>query len=876
MSNKTIGLCVQSLVDNHGYSQTEARLFVNKLTGDIRGLKKEGLGGKELTQRMATDLADKEYVAKVKLENLASDLIKLDKIQKEFDAVRAENPKVPFKTLMVSKLLGVGEWFVGARDSIEAQQAGLNSMYNGPFIQSLEQISLKAGKDKNFLIKALSREGKDITPDELDFVNEAHTAGSSNNPLMAEAAKEYVALQRELAKHNADEGGLIRSLENRGLKNTHSTVRILKGTDAEWANFINPLLDWDRMAPSLSPVKRVELLTELVSEIKMGGDINSTLSAPGVRSTSIVRNAHRGLHFLNGEAQLIYHKRYGNGTILGSIQNDIKYQTRDLALMKNMGSDPHQMLTRLVDNETIRLAKIKNAAPPDSKVAKEAQKQLDDLRKAYVQGVVPSGELPGMLTLLTGENESPVNVTLSNVGRAVRLATAWSKMGMSGVMTLNDIHTTSNHERAIGIPLNQIIKGVFTDFIPLKDRAKRKAIQNLGFLLHADLGMSMSRFGFLGEPNGRMTKLNNLLYSVNGTTYLSETKKAQYAFRASVFMGENRSKNWNELSGNMQAWLEYHGYRKKDWPFMRQMMVEENGQPYMFIPSAARTFTQEQLMPLTSKHFNDLDADGQAREIRNIRRGLEIKGLAFLADDVGFGVYEPNLKTNYYQTGGGKRSGTWVGEFFKSASQFKSWPITWLEKGFKGQAHLNFSEKRALSRGDKATLGQKTRGAAYSASLSAIRMSSYVARAMVVGAVVLTIKDILNGKSPRDFTKKETLTELFLFSGVGSFFADVATGSLDTKERVSEFILGPSISAAARLVAAGGKAASGDPVSGAKEVGKVAQSYVPGGNMWFAKVALDRVLMNSVSDYLSPGTIRRREKRMKKEFGQSYWYDTKK
>ena len=53
---------------------------------------------------------------------------------------------------------------------------------------------------------------------------------------------------------------------------------------------------------------------------------------------------------------------------------------------------------------------------------------------------------------------------------------------------------------------------------------------------------------------------------------------------------------------------------------------------------------------------------------------------------------------------------------------------------------------------------------------------------------------------------------------------------------------------------------------------RLAMGNAPFINLWYTRAALDWMLLYHVREMMSPGTLRRTERKMKKEFGQEFLF----
>jgi len=81
---------------------------------------------------------------------------------------------------------------------------------------------------------------------------------------------------------------------------------------------------------------------------------------------------------------------------------------------------------------------------------------------------------------------------------------------------------------------------------------------------------------------------------------------------------------------------------------------------------------------------------------------------------------------------------------------------------------------------------------------------------------------------------------------------------------------------ALRLTVGNAQAVAGgeDPNIGGDLAGMV-RRYTPGGSLWYARLAADRLVFDRLSDWIDPNVGRRRaaqERRWQRDFGQEFWW----
>lgn len=242
----------------------------------------------------------------------------------------------------------------------------------------------------------------------------------------------------------------------------------------------------------------------------------------------------------------------------------------------------------------------------------------------------------------------------------------------------------------------------------------------------------------------------------------------------------------------------------------------------------------------------------QARAIRQARRDAMLRLMSTVREEVDMAVIVPGARERVIMMDGLQR-GTLKGELVKSFFLFKSFPIAMLLRHW-GRASRMPGAGRA------------------------VYMASLMASTTLLGALTLQIKELINGRDPKKMSEARFYGEALLQGGSLGIFSDFLY-SLSTQNfrgPVATF-LGPQIGLLeeAFMLSAGNlvEAAQGEDTNFGAELTKFIKGITPGGNLWYARAALDHLIFQQMQDYYSPGYIRNMKRRGRKEFGQEYWWD---
>ena len=135
----------------------------------------------------------------------------------------------------------------------------------------------------------------------------------------------------------------------------------------------------------------------------------------------------------------------------------------------------------------------------------------------------------------------------------------------------------------------------------------------------------------------------------------------------------------------------------------------------------------------------------------------------------------------------------------------------------------------------------------------------------------MTLKDLSRGKKPRSPFLLETWLAEALQSGGAGIVGDFLFGKVNRfGNGLAETLAGPTVGLIDDVITVGGQLVRGDVVDAGEDALRMALGNAPFINLWYTRAALDWLLLYHVREMMSPGSLRRAENKMKKEFGQEY------
>lgn len=273
-----------------------------------------------------------------------------------------------------------------------------------------------------------------------------------------------------------------------------------------------------------------------------------------------------------------------------------------------------------------------------------------------------------------------------------------------------------------------------------------------------------------------------------------------------------------------------------DWWNRRQVELDQ---------FTARMEARAEARAADTKAEADTYGDQVDRILARTQRSLEIRLRGFFADEMGFSFLEQDSRTRrqMYQ---GTSAGTLTGEAWRFVVQFKGYPIAFTNRVL-GRALYSYTPDERL--------------------LQMRNLGTLIGGLIVMGYISMTAKDFVRGYGPRDPTKPATwLAALFQSGGAGIYGDFLFAQSSRFGNAPAETLLGPTLSTGARFLTLAqltrdNEAKLGDWIN-------FALQNTPLINMWYAKPALDLLILNSMRESLSPGFIQRQARTRREDFGQ--------
>lgn len=608
-------------------------------------------------------------------------------------------------------------------------------------------------------------------------------------------------------------GGAIPKLTNWGLPQRHDALMIGKaGLDA-WKAYIRPLLDTKSMIDNTTGKafvsdkaidEALDAAWRNISSEGMDGTVPGAFNGQG--KTANRRTDHRFLVFKDTDSWLAYNKRFGTGDIFDAITGHIDSMSRDISAMQVLGPNPGLTVRWLGDI-------LKQDALPTMANGKSVK-----LEAKAADGADLMDRMWGMYT---GEATVPHSRGKARFWQGVRNWNVATKLGRAFVTAFfTDPAWAATNAKFNGLPVMKTLGNYLGAFNPA-DASHRSAARSAGIVMHELTQRTESMWREGSRMRFNLYELSNRAADATlRATFLTPHTVAMKEANALSFMGE-----WAELSGKKYGELgdgarlafERYGINERDWDLLRSTALAKSDGPTLLRPgdlTRRGDVDPDEALSSAVKFFELMDAE----------QGFRVPGESLRA------------RTEAATFGGGIdiKRGTHGGEMLYSVTQFKTFGIDammkTMQRGIYGQGALS--------------------GANY-----AMRTLAFVTIGGMLAEQFLTIGD---GKDPLPFDEKLLAKGMMRGGGFG-LAGDFIGGGInnDRGQTVAGFVTGPTLATVVDplvnlTLGNVGELARGEDTNAGREAVRFLKNNIPGGNAWYAKTAMNRMLLDELDAIADP------------------------
>lgn len=766
----------------------------------------------------------------------------------------------------------------GAQRSIDADQKGIANELMGGFAADVERLGV--GKYKLYasgdldaqVYKALDqmyRPEPDYTSIDRDAREFAQIVYKYQEALRTQKNKAGAWINKipDYITHQSHDMFKVRraaaqSAQNKAQGRLDKMRNYFKANEAEhyqaWRDFALPLLNEKETFGDMTPEQQDRWMRRVWRNIASGEHLKSGSSANGFMAASSLAGSMsqpRILTFKDADARFKYDQAFGSGgSLFERVLNQLYYGGHDIALMRRFGPNPTETYKRL--KKTVRFLTEDSADARDIATWHRDERLLD----AYFAEV-------------TGDAMTPGTDPFSQALRASRLIATLSKLGGAVISSMTDTAVAASelqyHGMSLGGAWKAQLDGVF------QGRGARGAVRADRMRLASEMGVAIdvlrsatwSRFSAEDALPGWAARMQHFFFKANGLMWWTDTLRMANAQSISHNLALSAGRPLVQLDSAMQRLLKLFDIGSAEWDLMRAKGIDMvEGREYLS-PKGASRITDVEIAQLLKQE----GVKHTSRRIAERRDLIQTKFRDFISARADYAVISPGPRTRTFMTGSrfGVQPGTPMAEAFRSVTQFKGFPAAIMEKVW-GRELFGYGESGRARDVTGTGMGKLAQFIVYSTFLGFAAMYT---KAIFAGRTINAPEDGEQGS--------KLLLAAFLQGGGAGIYGDFLFGQAKDRFGHSAFssLMGPtfgSVEDLYRMARGGisapfaddaGKAAS----SWAAQSFNIGISHLPFVNLFYARAALDYAILFRLQEEVSPGYLKRMEKRLEEERGQEYF-----
>ncbi len=651
----------------------------------------------------------------------------------------------------------------------------------------------------------------------------------TGSAIAKQGAKVWLEVTETLRQRANAAGFDIRRRADWHRPTAHDTGAILRADADRFASDVLPLLDRRQYVRGdgrrMSDAEVIEALKSMKATLGTEGLID--LEPAGFKQEPMLARRHeqpRELHFRDAEAWLEYHAKYGKGSFFSAMTGHIAGLSREIALAEAFGPHAEAEFRALHD-----MAKQDAAVHGGSDMLGPFLVSTDHMWKTLsgFTGRVYNGDQLGYRRL-------------ADFMQGVRNIETMGKLQSAFVSSVTDIGTFMATVHYNRLPALTTAANLIRSF-----GGEATEYANRAGLVADSLVSDLNRWSGEKLGQGFTGRLANATMKASLLNWWTDSIKRAFSVTMMGAMGKVSRSEWGALAEGDRTHFASKGITETDWKVYRLAAPEDWKGQRMLTPEAVRAVPADRL-----RAFGDPMV---------VREQAISRLLGAITDEADYASVTPDLYTRATVQRGTQR-GSLEGEALRSIALFKSFPIAMISRHWSRALHgERFGGEGAASR------------VAYAGAL-AVGLTT-------LGGVVLQLKDLRDGKDPRDMTDWKFWSAAFMQGGgagsFGDFFYAGAGGGNRYGNSLFSAMLGPVASSAedAIKLTLGNavEAAQGKDTHAGAEALNFGRSHAPFVNLWYVRTVLDRAFLNDVQEYLSPGYLDRVKDRARSEWGQEFW-----
>lgn len=757
---------------------------------------------------------------------------------------------------LISILVGTNRRITGARSAVSVQQhASVNQLIAG-FNQKLRQNNVTTlfekmdKKTQRRVVNAMYELNQKKTY--IEELTGLEPPVKETNPDILKLAKIMEEYSETIRLKLNDRGANIQKLWGYIVRQSHDPYSIrdaakklgknldemeadpnLKGSDINynknftaWKNFVLDKLDKERTFAGVDDIDQFMLFAynSLVKNENLKSD--GADFSYGARATKDVAKSSkfkRVLHFKTADDWFDYNDVFGVGNLKESFFSGLQTAGRNIGIMDTLGTKPAE-----------NFEKIRKAV---------AKRMVMDKRD---QNTVSSKQFNKFISVVDGSIYTVENFGVAKYSAIARALSSMAKLGGATVSAAADIGLYGSEMRYQG---KSFLGGMFealSSLAKIKNTKQKKDIaEMLGFIADNTIYDIAGRYQVGDNLSKGFTKAQRFFFKVNLLSWWTNTLKEGAMLGMANYFAKQKNLSFDSLNPQLKNLFKIYNIDSTKWNVIRKTAMEKADDGTEFINIGLL----DQISDADVKKITGID-DLTTREIGIEKDKFKASVSGMLLDRSIYAVIEPDARVRATMTQG-QLAGTAAGEALRFFFQFKAFPLSIVQKVLGRELDYFKGQNKEVQRGI--------------VGLAAITVTSGL-----LGYLAMTIKDLLKGRSPRDPTKIKSVMAAFLQGGGLGIYGDVLFQETRSGGDILGQLAGPVPLTAFDLVQAIKYGIRGEGGKAGRTAYRAVSQSIPFLNLFYLKTAFDYLIGYSIMETMSPGTLRRMENRMRRDYNQEF------
>lgn len=655
-----------------------------------------------------------------------------------------------------------------------------------------------------------------------DLVREAFGEDSGNA-----AAKEWLKGWREGAEYlrrrfNAA-GGSIAKLSDWGLPQVHDSLKVRAAGFDAWRAAVLPKLDTANMQSAATglPIGQAELddaLRQVFDSISQEGWNKITPSGQAKGGAMASRYTdHRFLRFNSADDWLAYQQAFGNERPFDTMMAYVERMSRDIAMMEVLGPNPAATMT-WAEQFARKRAAARDAKEGGSLHSRRVQNRMNEARTLY--------------DMHMNTSLSPANSVFAATMSGLRHFLVSAQLGSAFLSSLSDINLQRLASKHAGLPQWNSVRRATAMFARNSDADRALALR-LGLVADGMIGASHAVSRYLGEVTGPEVarRFSDATMRLSGLSAWTQAGRWAFGMEFMGALADFSGRAFGDLPDPFRRTMQRYGFDEAAWDAIRATPhYSEGGAAFL--------------------RYLDIEDERLATRVAEMING-----------ESQFAVPTGQMRARAAVVGLAK-PGTIGGELLQSAMMYKQFAVTLV-----------------MTHGMRTITQDSMRGRlSYAASLM-IGMT-------IMGGLAMQLKEVAKGRDPRAVFDKDGRPDpkfvgaailqggglgIFgdlLFSQLNRFGGGSAVTAAGPVAQFANDSLNLTLGNAVQL-------ATGEDTGFGNELTRFLRAYTPGGSLWYARLAYERLALDQMQMAIDPQAerrFRRKARRWQREFGQDFWW----